>query len=100
MRSIVGMGKINIDDTLRVEVILKDDNQHITLREQLKQQSFTLSLSAGFFGFYAHAGLVSVLEEEQLTPERLTGCSAGSLIGGLWASGCQMGIQFQSMWDI
>ena len=61
-----------------------------TLRSQLAEQPFTLSLSAGFFGFYAHAGLVSVLEEEHLMPARITGCSAGALIGGLWASGCQM----------
>ncbi len=101
------MGKINIDETRGVDVILHIENHHITLREQLTQRPFTLSLSAGFFGFYAHAGLVSVLEDEQLLPERLTGCSAGSLIGGLWASGCQINelkdflfsLKRQDFWD-
>ncbi|MGB0645818.1 MAG: patatin-like phospholipase family protein [Bradymonadia bacterium] len=62
-----------------------------TLREWLEQTPFTLSLSAGFFGFYAHAGLVSVLEEEKLTPQAITGCSAGALIGGIWSSGTKIG---------
>ena len=70
--------------------ILKRQNASKTLRDMLREGPFTLSLSAGFFGFYAHAGLVSVLEEEGLRPARLTGCSAGALIGGLWASGCRM----------
>jgi NTE family protein len=44
-------------------------------------------MSSGFFGFFAHAGVVSVLEEEGLRPARVCGSSAGALVGGLWAAG-------------
>lgn len=58
-----------------------------TLRQWLTEAPFTLTLSSGFFGFFAHAGFVSALEEEGLTPARLTGSSAGALVAALWASG-------------
>jgi NTE family protein len=58
-----------------------------TLRDWLQAAPFTLALSSGFFGFFAHAGVVSVLEDEGLLPARITGSSAGALVGGLWASG-------------
>jgi NTE family protein len=58
-----------------------------TLREWLRERPFTLALSSGFFGFFAHTGLVTVLEDEGLLPERLAGSSAGALVAGLWASG-------------
>ena len=44
-------------------------------------------MSSGFFGVFAHAGVVSVLEDEGLRPARMCGSSAGALVGGLWASG-------------
>jgi NTE family protein len=58
-----------------------------TLREWLSEEPFTLALSSGFFGFFAHAGVVTVLEEEGLLPARVCGSSAGALVGGLWAAG-------------
>ncbi len=58
-----------------------------TLRSWLQAQPFTLGMSSGFFGFFAHAGLVSVLEEEKLFPASVCGSSAGALVGGLWAAG-------------
>lgn len=58
-----------------------------TLREWLREGPFTLGLSSGFFGFFAHAGVLSVLEEEGLLPARVVGSSAGALAGGLWAAG-------------
>lgn len=58
-----------------------------TLREWLREQPFTLVMSSGFFGFFAHAGVVSVLEEEGLRPARITGSSAGALVGALWGAG-------------
>lgn len=58
-----------------------------TLREWLRQAPFTLGLSSGFFGFFAHAGVVAVLEEEGLQPAALCGSSAGALVGGLWGAG-------------
>ncbi|MFO0675021.1 MAG: patatin-like phospholipase family protein [Polyangiaceae bacterium] len=59
----------------------------ITLRSWLREAPFDLALSAGFFGFFAHAGVLSVLEEEDLLPARLSGASAGALVSGLFAAG-------------
>jgi NTE family protein len=58
-----------------------------TLRSWLAEGPFTLGLSSGFFGFFAHAGVVSVLEEAGLRPARIVGSSAGALVGGLWGAG-------------
>ena len=57
------------------------------LRQWLAEEPFTLAMSSGFFGFFAHAGVVSVLEEEGLVPARLCGSSAGGLVAGLWGAG-------------
>jgi NTE family protein len=59
----------------------------VTLRDWLREGPFTLCLSSGFFGFFAHAGVLSVLEEEGISPARVVGSSAGALAGGLWAAG-------------
>lgn len=58
-----------------------------TLRAWLERAPFSLALSSGFFGFFAHAGVVSALESEGIIPQRLMGSSAGALVSGLWASG-------------
>jgi NTE family protein len=58
-----------------------------TLRDWLRAAPFTLGMSSGFFGFFAHAGAVSVLEAEGLRPARICGSSAGALVGAAWASG-------------
>ena len=58
-----------------------------TLREWLRERPFTLVMSSGFFGFFAHTGVVSVLEEEGLRPARISGSSAGALVGALWGAG-------------
>jgi NTE family protein len=78
-----------------------------TLRRWLSEAPFTLTLSSGFFGFFAHAGVVSVLEAEGLLPARVTGSSAGALVGGLWAAGlpaaliCQelLALRREHFWD-
>ncbi|WP_250657856.1 patatin-like phospholipase family protein [Alkalimarinus coralli] len=62
----------------------------MTLREWLAAEPFTLSMSSGFFSFFAHAGMLSVLESEDLLPAKVTGSSAGALVGGCWASGCSV----------
>ena len=59
----------------------------MTLADTLKQGPFELILSSGFFGFYAHAGVVSALEEAGLKPALVGGSSAGALVGGLWGAG-------------
>lgn len=56
-------------------------------RDWLVAAPFTLALSAGFFGFFAHTGVLRALEEAGLSPRRIVGVSAGALAGGLWASG-------------
>jgi NTE family protein len=58
-----------------------------TLGDWLAERPFTLALSSGFFGFFAHAGAVSALEAEGLRPARICGSSAGALVGGLWGAG-------------
>lgn len=58
-----------------------------TLADWLAAEPFTLALSAGFFGFYAHAGVIEALEESGLRPNRVVGSSAGAIAGGVWAAG-------------
>lgn len=59
----------------------------MTLRAWLAEGPFTLAMSSGFFGFFAHTGMLSVLEDAGLLPERVSGSSAGALVAGLWAAG-------------
>jgi NTE family protein len=58
-----------------------------SLREWLSEGPFGLAMSAGFFGFYAHAGAFVALEDAGLLPDRASGSSAGALVAGAWASG-------------
>ncbi len=62
-----------------------------TLGGWLAEGPFSLTLSSGFFGFFAHAGLVQALDERGLRPGQISGSSAGALVGGLWASGVSAG---------
>ncbi len=59
----------------------------LTLREWLREEPFAVGMSSGFFGFFAHAGVMTVLEDEGLLPVRLSGSSAGALVSGCWAAG-------------
>ena len=59
----------------------------VTLGDHLAARPFALALSSGFFGFYAHAGMLLALEEAMLSPARMSGSSAGALVAGLWAAG-------------
>ncbi len=59
----------------------------VTLGDWLDAGPYTLALSAGFFGFFAHAGVLAALEEAGLPPAAVSGASAGALTGGLWAAG-------------
>lgn len=58
-----------------------------TLREHLRAAPYGLAMSSGFFSFFAHTGFLTVLEDEGLAPARLSGSSAGALVGAAWASG-------------
>ena len=57
------------------------------LKDWLNEHDFTLSLSSGFFGFYAHCGLWKAFHEEGVFPSRITGASAGALVGAAMATG-------------
>ena len=62
----------------------------LTLGDWLAQEPYTLGLSSGFFGFFAHAGFLAALEDAELPPAALSGSSAGALVAGVWASGRSM----------
>ena len=55
------------------------------------RRALRATLSAGFFGFFAHCGVLSALEEAGLVPARLSGASAGALVAGAWAAGLETG---------
>ena len=57
-----------------------------TLREWLEEGPFGLVMSSGFFSFFAHTGFMTVLEDEGLLPRRISGSSAGALVGAAWAA--------------
>ena len=59
----------------------------MTHHQWLSQEPFTLAMSAGFFGFFAHAGLLRALERAHIKPRRVVGVSAGALAGGVVAAG-------------
>lgn len=76
-------------------------------REWLAERPFTLALSAGFFGFFSHTGLLAALETAGLRPRRVVGVSAGALAGGLWSAGVDaatlaqqlLALRRQDFWD-
>jgi NTE family protein len=78
-----------------------------SLRQWLAEDDFGLALSSGFFGFFAHCGLLCALEDAGLKPARVSGSSAGALVAGLWAAGLEgaalrellFGLRKQDFWD-
>lgn len=58
-----------------------------TLRTWLDDEPFTLTMSSGFFGFFAHAGMLAALRHEGIEPVAFRGSSAGALVGSFAASG-------------
>lgn len=61
-----------------------------TLEEQLRGKRFGLVLSAGFFGFYGHAGFLKGLLSTGLEPAAYAGTSAGGLIAAHAAAGASI----------
>ena len=57
------------------------------LKEDLQRGPFTLAMSSGFFGFFAHCGAVLALAEEGLTASKYTGSSAGAIVAAACAHG-------------
>lgn len=62
-----------------------------TVKELLEGKRFGVVLSAGFFGFYGHAGFLEALEAEGLQPSAYAGSSAGGLVAALAAAGAEPG---------
>lgn len=58
-----------------------------TLAAWLSEAPFTLAMSSGYFAFFAHAGVLSVLEDAGHLPQATAGSSAGGLVATAWASG-------------
>ena len=59
----------------------------MTLFDRLKGKRVGVVLSAGFFGFYGHAGFVEGLFASGLDPESWAGASAGGLVAAFAAAG-------------
>ncbi len=57
------------------------------LREWLAEAPFAMAMSSGFFSFFAHCGVLSVLEDHGFLPQQVSGSSAGALVIGAWAAG-------------
>lgn len=59
----------------------------MTLADQLRSKRFGLVLSAGYFGFFGHAGFVEALLAAGLRPAAWAGTSAGGLVAALHSAG-------------
>jgi NTE family protein len=61
-----------------------------TLNQLLEGKRFGLVLSAGYFGFYGHAGFLKGLAATGLKPAAYAGASAGGLIAAYAAAGASV----------
>jgi NTE family protein len=59
----------------------------VTLGDWLARAPFGLAMSSGFFGFFAHAGMLEALTARGLRPVHVGGSSAGALVAGAFAAG-------------
>lgn len=79
----------------------------VTLGAWLARAPFGLGMSSGFFGFYAHAGMLAALTARGLVPTHVGGSSAGALVAGAWAAGMTpdelgrllLGLERAHFWD-
>jgi NTE family protein len=79
----------------------------ITLGEWLEGEPFALGMSSGFFGFFAHTGMLEALVEAGLRPAHVAGSSAGALVAGAWAAGIEpsdlagelLALERRDFWD-
>ncbi len=61
----------------------------MTLGDWLHKHPTALALSSAFFGFYAHSGVAQALYESGFRPSKITGASAGAIVGASLASGME-----------
>ncbi|HRG47289.1 MAG TPA: patatin-like phospholipase family protein, partial [Leptospiraceae bacterium] len=52
-----------------------------------KKYTTAICLNSAFFGFYAHAGFIKGISELNFKPAFVSGCSAGAIVGAIYASG-------------
>jgi len=57
--------------------------------EKLRGARVGVALSSGFFGFFHHAGALEALASRGIVPARITGNSAGALVGAMYAAGLE-----------
>jgi NTE family protein len=55
--------------------------------EGLRERRVGVSLSSGYFGYFAHCGFARAAAALGISPVAISGCSAGAIVGALWASG-------------
>lgn len=60
-----------------------------SLEEWLSKGPYSLALCSHFFGFYSHTAIVEQLYKFGVKPTKITGTSAGALVGGALASGLE-----------
>jgi NTE family protein len=70
------------------------------LRDWLSAAPFDLVLTSGFFGFYAHAGMLEALTSEGIVPSAACGSSAGALVSAAWASGVEIPALVSTLRDL
>lgn len=86
---------------------LGDASHQALLADWLAEAPFTLAMSSGFFGFFAHFGTLRALLDHGLSPARFCGSSAGALVGACMASGASinaiedtlLGLDRSQFWD-
>lgn len=79
----------------------------MNLRHWLDNKPFTLALSSGFFGFFAHTGFAKALEEKGYHAQGYAGASAGAIVAGALAGGMSakelekimISIKLKDFWD-
>jgi NTE family protein len=71
-------------------------NRNISLAQWLAEEDFGLTMSSGYFGFFAHCGVLTALHEAGLRPARLSGSSSGALITAIYA----MGVSIETMHNL
>jgi NTE family protein len=59
------------------------------LGDWLARGPFGLAMSSGFFGFYAHTGMLAALTARGFLPNLVAGSSSGAMVGGAFAAGAQ-----------
>jgi len=57
----------------------------VTLKKRKKTQGISLALGGGGARGFAHLGVLQVLEENNISVKVISGCSMGSVVGGLYA---------------